>query len=475
MIKKWKLYWIISAVFILLSGCVTLSSQTQIGPLSGALQTAILHPLNLTAGDRYTPELGNSGYDIQHYTLKLDLTPGRRSLNGEVAISAIATMDELKQISLDFIGFDVKTVAINGLPAPFFRHKTKLMIQLPGSFSVNEAFLVTIQYQGSPPKNRSKYHDYLDYLGLQAPGDSLYVASEPDGARNWFPCNDHPRDKATFRFELTVPEGYTAIANGTLIEARIGSTSDLPESKTTDLFVWEHRFPMATYLATIVAGKYRRIESVSPKGVLMRHYIWEKYQEDFEKSNAHVPEALDWMSEKFGAYPFEEFGYTLIKADKRWALETQTNVLVDREFIREKVLVHEMAHMWFGNWVSLDSWREMWRNEGFATYVQLLWEYRDKLTALDKEMETESKNPPKAFFPLGEPPHKFLFDRSVYTKGALFAHDLRKTMGDEAFFRGLRLYFERFGGRTATDADFRVVLEEASGMPLEELFNKWLK
>jgi len=475
MLKKWKLYWIVTVIFMLLSGCVTPPSQTQTGSMPDAVSSAILHPQNLSAGDRYTPELGNSGYDIQHYILKLDLIPGRRSLNGEVTIAAVATMEELKQISLDFIGFDVQTVAIDGLPAPFFRNKTKLIINLPGSFSTNQAFQIAVQYRGAPPKDRSKYQDYLDYLGLQATGDLLYVASEPDGARNWFPCNDHPRDKATFRFELTVPEGYTGIANGALSEARIGSTPDRPESKTTDFFVWEHRFPMATYLATIAAGKYVRLETVSPKGVLLRHYIWDKYRKDFETNSASIGEALDWMSEKFGAYPFEEFGYTLIKAKKKWALETQANVLVDREFIREKVLVHEMAHMWFGDWVSLDSWQEMWRNEGFATYVQLLWEYRDKPAALDKEMETEIKYPPKGFFPLGEPPHKYLFDRFVYNKGTLFVHDLRKTMGDEAFFRGLRLYFKRFGGRTATDADFRIVMEEAAGISLEDLFKKWLK
>jgi aminopeptidase N len=231
---------------------------------------------------------------------------------------------------------------------------------------------------------------------------------------------------------------------------------------------------MATYLATVVSGKYLRLESITPKGVLLRHYLLEKHLKVFEKNSACVAEALDWMTDKFGAYPFEEFGYTLIKAQKHWALETQTNVLVDQDFIREKTLVHEMAHMWFGDWVSLDSWQEIWRNEGFATYVQLLWQYRSKPADLDKEMDPDIKNPPKGFFSLGNPPYKFLFDASVYDKGALFAHALHKTMGDEAFFKGLRLYFERYGGRTATDAEFQTVMEEAAQMPLQDLFNKWL-
>jgi aminopeptidase N len=180
------------------------------------------------------------------------------------------------------------------------------------------------------------------------------------------------------------------------------------------------------------------------------------------------------MAELFGPYPLENFGYVTARVPGG-SLETQSLVLLSDAMIGKRTAVHELAHMWFGDWVSLDSWGEMWRNEGFATYIQLMWENRADPEELELQMaavasvvEGNDKS-----YPLNDPPAEYLFELNVYFQGAMAVHALRQEMGDEAFFGGLRTYFERFGGGTASDADFRAVMEESAGRSLDSYYQQW--
>ncbi|MBX3060419.1 MAG: M1 family metallopeptidase, partial [Anaerolineae bacterium] len=307
---------------------------------------------------------------------------------------------------------------------------------------------------------------FASWLGLfYARDDTLYILSEPDGARYWFPNNDHPRDKASYRFEITVPEGLTAVANGRLL------------AQENNTFIWEHDYPMASYLATIVVGEYERLDGQSPAGVPLRDYIFPGSQPEFERATAATQEALDWMSDLFGDYPYEEFGFVAVHAPGV-SLETQTMVLLSTGMFDENTAVHELAHMWFGDWVSLDSWGEMWRNEGFATYISFMWENRDDPEGLELQMEgirayLEDSN--EWGKPLRNPPPAELFGAYTYIGGALMVHELRQEMGDDAFFSGLKTYFQQYGHGTASDDEFIAVMEDAAGKPLDAFFNRWLE
>ncbi|HEX6386306.1 MAG TPA: M1 family metallopeptidase [Anaerolineae bacterium] len=427
-------------------------------------------------GDPYTPELGNTGYDVQQYTLQLALDPAVEVIVGKVTIDAIATVSNLTQISLDFVGFDIEQVTVAALPVLFTRVDGKLIVPLSRPLAQGESFAVTVTYEGTPVKKLSPYVGFAEALGLHfVNNETIYVLSEPDGARYWFPCNDHPRDKATFRFELTVPEGLTAVANGRLLDVPDGVSQPLPDGDPGHTFVWEHNYPMATYLAVAAVAEYERIEDVSPGGVLLRHYTYPEVRDEFETAVAITGEAIDWMSDLFGLYPFEAFGY--VTADVPGAsVETQTMVLLSANMIGRRTVIHELAHMWFGDWVSLESWSEMWRNEGFATYVTLMWEHRDDPEELELEIEgiraAVAENEPH--YPLGNPPPERLFGFNTYFGGALLVHALREEVGDEAFFAGLRDYFQRYGGGTASDAEFQAVMEEAAGRSLDAFFTEWL-
>ncbi|KAA3656368.1 MAG: M1 family peptidase, partial [Chloroflexi bacterium] len=240
-------------------------------------------------------------------------------------------------------------------------------------------------------------------------------------------------------------------------------------------FVWEHNFPMATYLSTIAVGDYERIDDVSPNGIPIRHYIFTEHAEDFARATSITGEAIDWMSDLFGPYPFETIGFVTADAPGV-SLETQTTIVLSTSMIGQTTVVHELAHMWFGNWVSLNSWQEMWRNEGFATYVTMMWDHRDDPEGLELEIEAiksaVADNEPN--YPLGSPPKQYLFGFNTYFEGAVMVHELRRTVGDDAFFSGLQAYFEQYGGGTASDAEFQAVMETASGISLDAFFAVWL-
>ncbi len=429
-------------------------------------------PGGRSAGDPYIPELGNTGYDVEHYTIQLALDPATDHVEGATTIEAVSKLHGLSEISLDFVGFEVSAVTVNGVAATFNRDGKKLIVMMPELLPVNVPLRVVVSYRGSPVYEPSPYLHFVDHLGLHYPdGQSIFSIAEPDGARYWFPANDHPRDKATFRFELVVPAGLTAVANGQLQETRPAA---LPSGESGDLFVWEHNFPMAPYLALVAVGPYERLDGRSPGGTALRHYVTPELKVEVMGATSEVGQALDWMAGLFGPYPFESFGYVTAPVSGG-SMESQTMVLLSNDMIGKRTAVHELAHMWFGNWVSLDTWAEMWRNEGFATYIQLMWETRDdpeelelQMAALRSVVEGNDKR-----YPLNQPPPEYLFELNVYFQGAAAVHALRQEMGDQAFFAGLREYMARFGGGTASDAQFKTVMEEAAGRPLDDFFAQW--
>ncbi len=427
-------------------------------------------------GDPYIPELGNRGYDVQHYTLQLTLNPELGLMQGTARIDVVVTVENLTQLSLDFAGFEIPEVTVDGIATSYSREAKKLWVDLPQPEAAGASLSITVAYQGAPIREASAFVGFTDALGLSfSSEDTLYTLSEPDGARYWFPSNDHPRDKALYRFELTVPAGLTAVANGRLLEIRSPGIQAIPGGGSGQTFIWEHNFPMATYLALVAVGPFERIESASPNGVPLRHYVTADYRDEFAGAVAITGEAIDWMSQLFGPYPFEAFGYVAMDLPST-AMETQTMVILSNDLIGRKTAVHELAHMWFGDWVSPDSWSEMWRKEGFATYIALMWETRDDPEVLDSRMAeilaAVAQNEPQ--YPIGYPPPQHLLGYNTYFKGAAVIHALRRELGDELFFAGIRAYLQQYGGATASDAQFQAVMEAAAGRSLDTFFSDWL-
>lgn len=421
-----------------------------------------------SAGDPYAPALGNTGYDVLHYDLALRIDPGETYLEGSATITAAARLHNLTEFSLDFAGFEIRSITLDGAAVDYLREGTKLVIRPAQPLAIDQEFVLALAYAGAPVQESSPYVPFFHHLGLQFLGNSAFAYNQPDGAHTWFPCNDHPTDKATFRFAVTVPAGLTAVANGTPagVEELDGETT----------FRWEHPYPMATYLAMVAVGEYEIIDGSSPAGIPLQHFVFADIRQPFQDAADVTGEALDWMAQTFGPYPFDRYGFVTTRVI-RASLETQGNVLLSDLMLNEETVVHEIAHMWFGNWVTMASWADMWHNEGFAVYISMMWETRDNPGALNIFMQNlEARVGREASAdPLGNLSPNLLFGFDSYQRGALMLHTLRSLVGDEAFFQALRVYLERFGGGAATREDFFGVFEEVSGVELDGFVVEWLE
>jgi len=406
---------------------------------------------------------------VAHYDLTLRLDPPTRQITGRATIEAKATLDRLAQISLDFAdGMAIGGVTVAGQRAPWQYQDNKLLVSLPRPYARGEGFSVAVDYSGPIRPIQSRYVNFAE-VGMQVRDDgSLFVMGEPDGARAWFPANDTPLDKATFRFDITVPSPLVTSVTGALRETR--ATADGARS------VWEMSAPMAPYLANIMVAPYDLIEGQSPRGVPLRHYVPSGRGEELAPLLATSGPALDWLAERLGPYPFAQFGYTVVGLPGA-SLEGQSNVLLSEKMLNETTVVHELVHQWFGNSVSLASWADIWRNEGLATYLTLLWERRDgDEAAIERALNTWEKALVErpTDYPLGDPPAETLFAVDSYIKGAWLAHMLRRRVGDEAFYRALRAYLERYRGGAASRAEFEAVFSDVAGQDMRPLLDYWL-
>ena len=424
-------------------------------------------------GDSLYPGFGNGGYDVQHYTLDLNVTDVETSaLTGSTIIEAEATQD-LSSFNLDFIGFTIDDITVNGEPAEFSRDGQELTITPLESLSTDESFTVEVNYNGSPEQINTVAIPFPVLTGWVNFDGGSFVLSEPDGAANYYPVNDHPLDKAAYTFRVTVPEPFEVAANGVLEE-----TIDNGDSTT---YVFEARDPMASYLTTVNISEFNLETEEGPNGIPIRNYFATGISEDLLAPFALQSEMLAFFSETFGPYPFEVYGSVVMNTNTGAALESQTlSIFGIGQLGRastEETIAHEAAHQWFGDSVALADWSDIWLNESFATYSQGLWvEHSRGSEALNEWVKGEYSAVARnldALSPPGEPPAGDLFNNGVYGWGALGLHALRLEIGDDAFFDTLKTYYDRFKGGNVTSDDFFGVVEEVSGQELNSFFDGW--
>jgi aminopeptidase N len=423
-------------------------------------------------GDPYYPQLGNGGYDVDHYALDIVFDPATGLIDGTATIRATTT-EALDRFNLDLTGLEPSSVTVDGAPAEFEHEGHELVISPASVIDDDAAFVVEVVYGGVPEPIDSAS---LGQVGWTTVADTVYVLSEPEGASTWFPANDHPLDKAPFTIAVTVPDGLEVAANGVRRE-------QVPTGDGRTRWVFDATDPMAPYLATVVIGQLVFEEGAGPNGVVIRNAFAESLATDASFDFGRTPEILDVFSGWFGPYPFGVAGAVVIDEFIGVALETQTMSLFGAEIVDggrqgETIVAHELAHQWFGDSVSVARWQDIWLNEGFATYAQWLWdEHRGTATADERARstaETMADIPDLALPPPGDPGPDQLFAASVYERGALTLHALRLTVGDDAFFEILRTWTSEFADGNATTDDFIVLAERVSGESLDELFAAWL-
>ena len=430
-------------------------------------------------GDVLYPELGNPGIDVVDVTVAIRYDPEVDTVAGAVTLLIDAT-DERDEFTLDAVGLDVSGVTVDGEPVVFGVEERELRITPPTSLTTGDRIEVTVTYTATPDAAASAG---LPNGWFHTDGGS-YVLNEPDGGRTWMPSNDHPSDKSTWTFEITVPTGTTAVANGDLVSS--GPATDGPG----DTWVWREDDPMPTYLIQLLTGDYEVIESTTADGLPVIDVALRNDVERMRPYFASIQPQIDFFEEQFGPYPLDRYGLAFTDSFGGLAMETQGRSLFSRDdfpgdvgYVQELLLAHELAHQWYGNAVTPGVWQDIWLNESFATYAQWLWLDHIGLQPLDDAAASALQGRQgggsaggfgSAASPTGTPTVDDLFGFNTYDGGAVVLEALRRTIGDEPFAETLQRWVSENIGTSVATADFIALAERVSGQDLTLFFDSWL-
>ncbi|MEV5964695.1 M1 family metallopeptidase [Kribbella sp. NPDC051952] len=418
--------------------------------------------------DRYVPTHGNAGYKVESYDVELDYRVNSNRLSGKATITAFATQ-ALSRFSFDLSGLRVSKVSVNGRrPQRYTQRSGKLYVT--ANIVDGAEFTVEIQYGGNPKPEDSPWGE----LGWEELTEGVIVASQPSGAATWFPCNDHPGDKAHYRITITTDSPYEVVANGRLVSRRVKA------SRTT--WVFDQAAPMATYLATVQIGRYDAVD-VATSPVTIRGVLPAGQLREFKADFGRQQDMMKLFSRLFGPYPFG--GYTVVVTDDDLEIPLEAQGIsvfgsnhLDGRRTSERLVAHELAHQWFGNSLTPSNWQHIWLNEGFACYAEWLWSEESRGLTADQQVSkahSRLKSLPQDLL-LSDPGPELMFDDRLYKRGAITLHVLRKHLGDDAFFDLLRTWTKNHRHGSVTTAEFTALAttfspdEEA----LRHLFAAWL-
>jgi aminopeptidase N len=379
----------------------------------------------------------------------------------------------LSCFSLDLVGLEVHEVTVDGAAATWARLDDELVITPMALLPDGVPFTVAIAYGGVPV-------DFIEYWGtyggLVPTNDGALAFGEPEGASFWFPVNDHPIDRATYTFRITVPAGYRVVANGVREGVRVKG-----RWKT---HTWQATDPMISYCVVLGIGDFDLRFSETASGLPVIDAVDPDLDGAADASLARQPEMIEFLEGYFGPYPFASAG-AIAPASRRltYALETQTRPIYPWYLWEgrwgDSTVVHELAHQWLGDLVAIERWQHIWLNEGFASYAEWLWDEHEggptPAETLAATWEAFPRNHGFWELVIGDPgaPER-LFDSPVYVRGAMTVQALRNTVGEEDFWAIVQDWIETNAHATGTTDELVAIAEQVSGQELSDLFDAWL-
>ncbi|PVG82676.1 peptidase [Nocardioides gansuensis] len=420
-------------------------------------------------GDPYWPQDGNGGIDVASYRIRDSYDFDSRRLSGRTKLRLTATQD-LASFHLDFL-LPVSKVTVDGARAAHGRPSShELRITPKAPLAAGTAHTVTVTYAGRPGERR-----YAGERNWLASPREVVTMNQPHMAPWWFPANDHPSDKARFHIRVTVPTGREVVANGQLVgKKRHGA-------RTT--WAWKAEEPMTTYLAFFAAGDFAIEKGASgglPWLVAVSRALPPQERRASMSLMRRTPRVVDALEADLGPYPFSVVGGLTTSLPVGFALENQTRPTypaVGRHYV--SLVVHELAHQWFGDHVAVARWRDIWLNEGAATFMEWRWWETHGGPSAARTLQDSW-----ASFPAGDPfwdvvigdpgPGK-IFHSAVYDRGAMTMQALRHRIGDQAFWLLLRTWLDQKGGGNATSEEFEALASQLSGQDLTSFFTAWLR
>lgn len=419
----------------------------------------------------YLAELGatanQNDYDAIYYELNLDANTSTNVLSGTVEMTATVTGTSLTQVELDFDDNMTVSACTSGGSGTTYSHASGILtIDLDKTYLYGETFTVSATYSGTPVGGSFEFDS-------RSGKPMVWSLSEPFGARTWWPCKDIPSDKAdSVDVKFTVPEGMIVASNGTLVSAVTAA------GKTT--YWWHESYPITTYLVSVAAYEYTTYSDYyvyAPSDSMeIQFYVFPDHYSSVQTNYAKTKDMIAVFASLFGEYPFinEKYGH----AEFQWGGGMEHQTITSLGGWGESLIAHELAHMWWGDYVTCADFHHIWINEGFATYSEALW-WEQSLggTAYRQDMDLAKYYGPGTIYVPDTSDFNRIFHSGLsYNKGSWVLHMLRHVVGDSTFFDILQAYYSdpsaQYGN--ASTEDFRAVCESVSGMDLEAFFQQWI-
>jgi len=413
-----------------------------------------------------------TGFDVIKYVINLEINDQTHYINGSVEATVLA---ETTLYSMEYRltggSLAVSEVQVNGVPTAF-THQDGI-VHIPLFIAQGSQFTTKVFYSGIPSNSPAPYN-----IGLLFTASSVYTLSNPDAGRYWWCSYDHPWDKALVDWHITVRSDWLAAANG----IRTGITVNDNGTRTHH---WVCASPVATYVIGFAAGPY--VEFNQQAGTLpIQNFVLPGQLSNAQNDFANVPEMIAHFSDLFGPYPFEKYGHMVVNMATYAAMEHQTMTTFGSQYLNglqtyESIVAHELAHQWYGNYVTPLTMREVWLKESFATYSEFLWEAHHEgwqsacsymLGSIQQYyINWENSNGPHTIF---NPEYNLMFAPPTYEKSASVLHMLRLKMGNDAFFPFIRALLTTYSNGNIITSEFISLAQQYSGQNLTQFFDQWI-
>lgn len=467
---------LIVAVAVVLAGCTQKPTITH--PPPAASQGPAVDYAAWKAGqstpvtDPIYPAFGNDGIDVLHYGLELSWVPETKTLTGQATLRLRATRD-LTEIKLDLSQrFQLDGITLDGAASAGAVAADKLTVDR--ALKQGDHATLVVKYRGTPaPVKAPTSRGDFEALGLTTtPEGGLWTMQEPYGAFTWYPVNDQPSDKALYDISITVPEGWAGVAGGT------------PAGQEGTKFKYTTADPVSSYLTTLAVAKYAKETAAGPDGLPITYWFRPGADDNLMKTVRNTPRYLEWLQSKFGKYPFPSAGVVIVPTTS--AMETQQMVTMGSPRASspsqnapywEGIVVHELAHHWFGDTVTTSTWNDLWLNEGWAMYAQYLFQNeRDHVsdTEFEKLLRAQDSSLRSRFGPPGRADPRDFGRSNMYVCPALMLHQIRRKIGNEAFFAFAKGWAADNRNAVKDRSGFISYLNSRTGTDFTDLVNSWL-
>lgn len=430
----------------------------------------------LTAKDNYKI---NPFIDIIHYEFNIILNDTNNIVSGEAVITMkfngpVSNFDlDLKNVDPSGKGMILKSVSFSGGDVKWVHSENLVHIGLGSAAQKNSTGIITLIYSGIPA-------DGLIISKNKFGNRTFFADHWPDRARNYLPCIDHPSDKATVEFIIIAPQHYKVVASGYLIEE-----SDLTNG--AKLTHWKEDIPLSTKVMTFGAASFAVQFAGNVNNIPVWSWVYPENRKEGFYDYSFGLKPLEFYCKLIGPYSYEKLANVQSKTIFG-GLENAGCIFYSERSVTgqgqaENLMAHEIAHQWFGNSVTEADWHHIWLSEGFATYLTSV--YLEKTYGKEKLMESMKSSRERVLQYSGRSQSPVidttitdlmkLLSVNSYQKGAWVLHMLRQETGDENFWKGMRLFYERFRNKNALTSDFQNTMEEASGKKLDKFFYQWLR